>query len=291
MKIEAGFTLLSVLLTMALISFLCAAIYFDIARIILLRNDSIHAKLARNEASVNILDWVLENPDTTLQRYACNDYTTQHGVSSIKRTVCSISNTADVSLLSSQVIDGRLISPKESFPLFDYNSLFSSESRCDLTRVGSLDETGYGNALSPGSAVSAYLCSPNTTISGRYVVKANIASAAGIEIREEPGPIGFKPVNILAAAGYVELLSTLTISADTIIVAGGDLRINEIVNSANTPLRVTLLSASGAAYIHKFSGLIESKIIAWQGVFAAQGLQQREPLLPKILFQESILLR
>ena len=90
-------------------------------------------------------------------------------------------------------------------------------------------------------------------------------------------------IKLLGSVGYIEAQSTLTLSGDILIVAGGDLFI-EALQSAGSPLNATLVSATGAVLVHTLDPQIRLRVIAWQGAFVPSHLtHQASSLMPPIL--------
>jgi len=209
----------------------------------------------------------LQKQNAEIRRYLNDDYTASNGM-----VVClnegGDSKESGLCLTKYNDISGNtpLIVPP-----FDYNTIFSEPFLCIGDPTEDFSETPSGFALSDTSIISAKIC--NTVpeqIKKPLAILGNLYFEAPIFI----GPA--EQIILMAASGYLDINSTLSISADTLIVAGGDLRIKKILAPGASQVSLTLISATGKIVIEESAGNLEIYPLAKVSVLLPPGSQIAE---------------
>ena len=250
---ERGSTLVLVLLFSAILASIVIASHWMTLQSIKLWQSEVHALRARLAASGDLLLTAFSG-DPVSGQTRCSRTRAAVGRFSVEREACFAGTSDKSKLLELPVIDGQNLPAGQAFPLLDYAGVFRELSPCILIPAPGNGQSSYGFMLSPSAVVSDKTClSPPA--GANFAVSANLASNQDF----------ISPL-LLAAAGYMNLNAGISISGDTLILAGGDLHIRELRAAGSTPSRVSLISASGRVVVEHTSASLILKVIGRNGV-------------------------
>lgn len=250
---ERGSTLVLVLLFSAILASIVIASHCMTLQSIKLWQSEVHALRARLAASGDLLLTAFSGAPVSGQT-RCSRTRAAVGRFSVEREACFAGTSDKSKLLELPVIDGQNLPAGQSFPLLDYAGVFRELSPCDLIPAPGNGQSSYGFMLSPSAVISDMTC-PSPPTGANFAVSANLASSQD-----------FISPPLLAAAGYMDLNAGISISGDTLILAGGDLHIRELRVAGSTPSRVSLISASGRVVVEQSSASLILKVIGRNGV-------------------------
>lgn len=259
MNRERGFALVHVLIFTALLT--CIGIYrsWHATRVIQQRGDFVHALRAEELARENSIRAASSSVPAIGVELECEERSAQNADIRISRRLCSRRDTARLSVHETALIDGSTLHRKEDFPQINYNLVFRDRTSCRGSFIRSIDVTPSGFPLSPLSAIAKRTCfSSPPANSDMLSYRSNLQIA---EAEQAP-----RSLILLAAAGYLDISTSLSLESDLIIVGGGDVRIKKL--DARLPARVSIVSATGIIMLEEVTGPAELRLIAWQGVFA-----------------------
>jgi hypothetical protein len=133
--------------------------------------------------------------------------------------------------------------PLPNTPL-DYDIIFATRIPCPHVHQAVSDRS-FRNPVSP------YTCTLSGSQSAGATLSDNISAHDLTLLSSRPNE-----TLQLATPGTITITGVLSLSSDTLIIAGGDLRIKTLGTNARMPLSVTLLSAHGDVTLDEASGLI-----------------------------------
>lgn len=181
----------------------------------------------------------LKGAGTALE--SCNEGESTNGDITLKRQFCVLK--APLLPTNTQILIGE----NEGMPLINYNKIFANAERCTAA-------TSESELLARSSVVSAYSCDlagaipESTTVAGNLLAAGDISLANNSQMQ-------------LAATGYISVLGRANIATDSLIIAGGDLEIQQIAaNCSIPPCQITLVSATGTVRVAQSVGAIALKI-------------------------------
>lgn len=228
--------------------------------LIQIQQDNIHASLARRLALEESLAISAKVQHAPKQQLHCNDSKQEVGRFSIVRSTCllhSITSAPDSPITSGNIFQNSL-----DFPLLDYNQIFTNATTCRSILHNGSRKSAFGHALTTSASLA-----PHTCVNPFQLLVNNLATTSNLAI-EMPLVVGtsnnIQPI-MLAAAGYLDIDTTLQINQPMLLVAGGDMYLREVV--ASSPLDLTLVSATGAIVVNKIDGPAAIAAHAWQNVF------------------------
>lgn len=259
---ERGSSLIALLLACALLGLLAVNMFNTSHKLKGFLGAELHSKRASLGAVNAALETLInESNFPPLEPFMCRETLAQHGRTSIARQLCAVRHENELELLKQNIIDGSLLPETKPFPAFDYNQLFKAAEYCpDAVFDCRAGQSPGGAILAALGACSRFLCSePQLSVQGRYARRGNLAAAKLLV----PLSLSKTPA-VLAASGFIEISSVAVIENDFLIIAGGDLLINEI--SAGDEVKITLISASGKIAVQSFSGQAYLKAIGRRGV-------------------------
>jgi hypothetical protein len=224
---DSGVALLLALLAMALVG--------GIAHRLMLHADAYRAMTQTVSDSITIQQRLREGLNLLPARSrSCSEQRVSSGVKTRQWLVCSHGNPAFISNRPFSLPDGRV----------DYNSLFANPSGCPGLRGSNSEQF----AASPSSGFS---CELPPRLAQNLIVLENIRCRDLVMESAERG----KSLTI-ATPGSLTCDGLVTVSAHTLVIAGGDLRIAALKSASPTPIAITLLSAHGAIVVGNTTGLL-----------------------------------
>lgn len=273
-KGRAGFVIPIILFLLMLLSAICLSSYSLARKAAELSSTRRHAENAGQRASFKILEKQASSGASDFTSgISCKTQQEIAGQGFAERTLCSIFNPKNLNFLAQKIIDGQMLPGGEFFPSFDYNKIFLDADACSLNLHSGDLHSAFGFALSPGAQLSTSTCSSSASQLQDFVVRSNLALNQNLVLR-----------GTLAATGYIDLRGQVTLSAPTLIFAGGDLYIEHLLSNLPTGPAVTLISSSGVIQVKDLSPGLQLKAIAWTGAFLGAGSQaQPLPYLPELL--------
>ncbi|MFM1848220.1 MAG: hypothetical protein RL417_1694 [Pseudomonadota bacterium] len=169
--------------------------------------------------------------------------------------------TSAPALVGSAVVD-RATRANTPLPIVDLDSLLGTATPCTDLQAASPKASFLGQALTPGALIASGSCilrapgiTERTAIHGNIVV-TNPLKLPSLEKAKAPVTI--------AAAGFIESSSPISVAESTLIVAGGDLLLSAIV--AERTSRTTVVSVTGRIVVHAISPTVQLHAIAAEGV-------------------------
>lgn len=261
MKVQAknGFALLGFTILIAMIGALALYREWYCIKVLQHRSDFTHAARAQYQAQESaLLGGTSPSPNRTAP-LSCSELTAQSADIRITRRLCAIHDLGARHISERAIIEGSALTQPHRFPQFNYNEIFRDFTHCAESFVRSTTKSPLGFELSPLSSISKQICFAKPEFSSPKVVyKGNVVLAEDATAAEN--------TKLVAAAGYIDFSGTLSVSADTLIVAGGDVHLSKL-SSSLALAHVTVLSATGIVMIDEVSGPLELRAIGWQGVF------------------------
>lgn len=125
---------------------------------------------------------------------------------------------------------------------FDWNHLFLTASSCFTGRT----PTSQRAFTSP---VAAHDCAIPGAVNGDLTVLDNLRG----DVATISAP-GSAPQVLIATPGELTIKTSVTLSSDALIVAGGDLAVSLISNSSSRAIHITLISAHGNISVEQLAG-------------------------------------
>lgn len=150
----------------------------------------------------------------------------------------------------------------------DYNSLFASPSPCPGQRHNAPEES----ATLPRSATTCEL--PSRLMQGLAALDNLHCRDLVVERSDDSGPL------ILTTVGSLVCDGVLTITASSLIVAGGDIRIAAVAAASSTPIAITMISAHGGITVGGTSGPISLLGLSRSALNVPLSPVPRDPPLP-----------
>jgi len=262
-----GSILISVLIFSTLIAYLTLRSYMNMRQSLLLRQDSIHSKIADLDSMNSLLGQLssAHNPDF----YECVNAQAKAGKFMLSKETCILTGPAP-----SIIHDNPL-------PLLNYTQIFSGPSACEVIA----DENNiYSFELSPSALIAGTSClSLPPSEWSTYILRSNLVISDTFHT-----PNNNPTTLLLAASGYIDLQSSLLLQSNLIILAGGDLHIQNIQTDHLQHFRLSLFSASGKIIVDNVEGnplIYCTSRLGSEGPFACLGPIQESPdysLLPEL---------
>lgn len=177
----------------------------------------------------------------------CSPHTVRAESGTTERTFCHEPLALLAASPATQLPAGKL----------DYGSIFSSAVPCP----GSLLTVTRTSFDSP---VARRSCAPGSSAVAPLVLLDNIVGE-NLSI-ERPAQAAF---SIIATPGTFELQSALQVDGDTLVLAGGDIRLGAVI--AQQPATVTLLSVQGSVYLQQKVGPLSVVLVGAKELRAPAG--------------------
>jgi len=256
-----GSLLLGALIISLLLSYFATSIYLHSRDVITLRQAEVHAVTASSHSKFLTLK-DLKHGRSNTQGVRCEGQAAKTGKHSISHSLCIAEYDTEPIYLNHVAID--------------YNKFFDTFTPCiEQVELSSSDIF----PLEPQSNASALSCIAVPPDEVNIIIKGNLrlADFSSDETCE---------FLTLAATGFLHI-EKLDISCDTLIVAGGDIYIEDINAIVESPIKVSFVSGSGAILAPYASGAIEIAAFSSGDILLAPSSLQREPyLLPPLLEKE-----
>lgn len=164
--------------------------------------------------------------------------------------------------------------PKLSW--FDFNKTFRVTSPCNVAPRTPGEFSLYQFRLSLASARELDSCTTIPASISDFRLRANIELNSQVTISNQ---IPDSP-SMLATTGFIDLANTLFLEGDAIILAAGDIHLQEVVT--NTSYRLSIISTTGSVVVNEISGPVELVAMGWAGTFIpTQTVSQSNYLLPQ----------
>lgn len=162
------------------------------------------------------------NPQISSINFQCHNENQQGSHITISKTICSKYGTAS--------------------PLYDYSRVEADLTLCSAIKLSPYSQTNLGIPLSSGSIVSPRLCDEvPISIEKTIFIEGNLELTDPTLLTQS-----------IFSSGYISTASTLTINNDLILIAGGDIILNDLIGDPVQPAKLTLISLTGkVSYITK----------------------------------------
>lgn len=273
LKSQSGNTLIFILAFLALLGLLALDSYRSVNTLIKLQELDLHSKKTELELHDKLLDSFSSKLQVG-QNTDCINSKESHGRVKIEKSLCY-----------------KFLPTTSKSLNFNFNKLFKNPATCQLNTDKYFNQSSSGFKLSSTAIRALATCSkPPSGVWNRYVIEGNLALNKPIEVKE----VDKNNFNIIAATGYIDINTEVSIKAPVIILAGGDLRI-KLLQSASSPApAITLISATGTVSIEASQGFSTLNILNALPFQIPSGLMLQENKLipskiPYLLFGLSIL--
>jgi len=258
---DQGSLLLGALIISLLLSYFATSIYLHSRDVITLRQAEVHAVTASSRSRWLTLKELKQDTLNT-QGVRCEGQAAETGRHSISHSLCIAEYHTEAVSLSPVAID--------------YNQFFDIFTPC-IKQAELLSSDIF--PLEPQSNASALSCIEVAPDEVNIIINGNLRLA-------DFGSGETCKFLTLAATGFLHI-EKLDISCDTLIVAGGDIFIEDINAIAESSIKVSLVSGSGAILAPYASGAIELAAFSSGSILLAPSSLQKEPyLLPPLLKKE-----
>ncbi|NMC63697.1 MAG: hypothetical protein GYA55_11095 [SAR324 cluster bacterium] len=216
------------------------------------------------------------------RKLSCEETLSNQGFFEIHRSFCAAYFPANFSLLSRDIIDlGK--SDISMLAGFDFNKIFSRKSSCPSIPFDWNGQSPSGMTLHKKSLVSSETClATNLRPSSMIIIHSNLYTAAPLRLLATNEK---ELHSTLAVTGFIDVNSTLFLTENALIIAGGDLHIKNLASKPGLNIDVTIVSSSGQIHIEGIDPLINLKAIAREGVSLPTIYQSKSGhlLLPPLL--------
>ena len=174
----------------------------------------------------------------------------------------SVSIEKEICLLKAQ-------KEKTAAPLIDFEDEFKNFTDC--TKRTPVSTKG----LSSGSSYAEYTCS---SLQGAsiHILRENI----DIDSLTLPTT---KNATKISTPGFLRIQKVLTLTNDTVILSGGDIILEKISSLSSSPLRLTLISATGFVSVRSLTGKISLLSISSRGAYTPTTPNLPPHPMPKLL--------
>jgi len=257
MNPEKGSSILLVLILLAFLLGLSLQEFFSTKLIEELKSDQIHSTRANSQISNQSIEAVLNFDPSQNLRQKCAS--TQLGVGrvSLTRFLCFDISSLNSVLLQAPIVDGALLQDRSDFPLFDWSIILNPKSPCNLSDEIPSSQTLLGFKLSSAAVRANKLCDNAPSSLDNLRLEANFASVHVLSIGK-----------VLAASGYIDIQSELSVKDGLEVIAGGDLHIQKL--TAESPASITLISTSGIIQIDQIDPQVAVHALGYGGVYLPQ---------------------
>ncbi len=274
---ERGFLSLGALACIIVI----LAITAQIAQLSFQIHETARDSLEAQEARVRLTERIIETPHSHWSGpLQCHQFLDTTALATRKRHLCELTNQAPPAALDKQIITRTSHAP---FPRFQLTSYFGDPMACPQTALPEDLQFWPRPGFSQGSGVAPNSCLLSQAMTAtRLSVQENIVATKGITVGKSPSPA------ILSTPGYIQVSGLILILGDTIIIAGGDVRIATIHGS--TRARLTVISMTGSVEIAQIAGDLRTKIISLHKPQVPAAPQQETPLVPALMQADIIAL-
>ena len=169
---------------------------------------------------------------------------------------CAWSNTLP---LSPQIADGIHLKVHLALP---WDKYAEKSTRCSTTPIISTRKNPLGFPLSSAAWVAPVDCRLTSLLPTATIHQANIYSESALMT---PAPA--QSPYLIVSRGSLDLNNVLTVKGDSIIIAGGDVRVHELRATTSGTVRVTVISLTGTVVLHSMSPNVFIKVFAAEGVY------------------------
>jgi hypothetical protein len=211
------------------------------------------------------------------------DALTQNISPSSSRYECLYNLEQNICWFKSAVTYFDINTERKNFPWINYSALLKNETPCSLSPYTNNLVTQTGHRLSLNSIYWDKSCKSLASSHEKVILKSNLELSILQPVKNS------HQANLILTTGFTEIRNQLILTGDTIILAGGDIHISELI--APEASRISLISTTGAVVVDKLSSGLQILAKAWQGVFIAGNfLEQEQKLLPNIATKEILVI-
>lgn len=283
---QGGAALFLSMAILSLMALLVLSIYLFATQVILLLQGDSHSALAKAIA----IDQALKPARYNYQGLRCHDFQSRRGKQTLKRSVCVSANAVAPERLKNRAIISRADSDLSSgyFPAFNYNHLFATPFKCRRFRSIQAPRTLAGIELSSASSYSGRSCTAAPAQQGAVLKVAGNLDIERLVLNKVQAGDSANPFLTVAVVGYLAVTEELISPADTIIVAAGDILINNLTAATDQEVQITLLSASGSIKVNQAAPKVALRAIAAASVSVPElGQRKISQLWPTLLGHET----
>lgn len=244
---DRGITFMLFVVVSALFALSTALTFLNCRAIIKMEGEDSHSEISRTKASYRVGETAIY-PYQISGRSSLLCFTERGGSAGIvlPRTLCAFSAAAPRDNLAA--VSADIARNVNSPPLINYSEIFAVMNPCEELSV-SVDSLPI--RITPSALLAPQTCTAvDPDSEGRFVTGGNIWLGKPALVAAGRREQYF----LLAALGYIAAASDLVLHSDTLVVAGGDIYIERVVNSTTSDIRLTIISATGSITLNKVSG-------------------------------------
>jgi hypothetical protein len=234
-----GAALLAILVTLALAVLPVIAMYRYTFRLQELYQLEVHGVKAKYQAT----EEVLNNPAQVSG--GCAAGSAAHGKHEVTRRLCSVRQDS----LSRLGAVPPLVGYGQMLPWFNYHLVFKDAPKCSVQAA----------VARLSSSTSQYSCVNLSDGEDITVRKGNIILNGALVIGDAATNL---PTAFIAASGDLEITGDLVLNKDAIVIAGGRVRISNVISSTGAPVQLALVSAHEDITIQNISTGILVEVVA-----------------------------
>lgn len=164
-------------------------------------------------------------------------------------------------------LDQQVINMTQNKIFIDYNYYFKDFLDCEQREItkNELNSIYFSN----------FDCINFTNLADKVALKENIKNLIYTSKHSHP--------QILSSLGFIQI-ETLMINSNLLVIAGGDIKINTIINTSDHPVYLTFVSAKGKISLFNYSNDVYLKIFTTNYEGTVPNYSKFENfMLPKIL--------